>query len=366
MRILVWQWGRFGAGPRVAVDFATGFNALPGTDAVLSLSTDAELLHGKQRPRCELPVPTYASVAGYLGRMVRAPAFVPWLARQVRALAPTVALCAMPGPLDLLMAAALRRAAVPFAVVVHDADLHPGDGYILQMTLQQQLVRRADAVVTLSEHVRRRLTAQGLARGKPMLSATLPPYMLPEPPPPPRMHGGKLRLLSFGRLLPYKGLDILADSLRRLLPRDDLEVRIIGEGPESPILDALRRLPGVSVENRWVPEEEVGTLLAWADAVVLSHREASQSGVAAAAAAAGRWVVATRVGGLAEQLKDAPNARLCAPEPGSLLDALLWLMDKPADVTLAPAPAWIGSISALSAGLERTLGATKSKQELLF
>jgi glycosyltransferase involved in cell wall biosynthesis len=115
-----------------------------------------------------------------------------------------------------------------------------------------------------------------------------------------------------------------------------------------------------------VPEQEVGTLLAWADAVVLSHREASQSGVAAAAAAAGRWVVATRVGGLAEQLKDAPNARLCAPEPGSLLDALLWLMDKPADVTLAPAPAWIGSISALSAGLERTLGATKSKQELLF
>jgi glycosyltransferase involved in cell wall biosynthesis len=186
--------------------------------------------------------------------------------------------------------------------------------------------------------------------------------MLPEPPPPPRAHGGKLRLLSFGRLLPYKGLDLLADSLGRLLPRDDLEVRIIGEGPESPTLDALRRLPCVSVENRWVPEEEVGTLLAWADAVVLSHREASQSGVAAAAIAAGRWVVATRVGGLAEQLEDAPNARLCAPEPGSLTDALLWLMDKPADATLARSPRWIGSFARLGAELERALG----KQDLLF
>jgi glycosyltransferase involved in cell wall biosynthesis len=354
MRVLVWQWGRFGAGPRVAVDFATGLNAVPGTDTVLSLSSAAEILHGKQRPRCELPVPTYATVAGYLGRLARAPVFVPWLARQIEVMKPAVALCAMPGPLDLLMLAALRRVEVPCAIVVHDADLHPGDGYMLQMTLQNRLVRRADAVVTLSDHVRRGLDAQGLARGKIMLSASLPPYMLPEPAPRPRAHGGKLRLLSFGRLLPYKGLDLLAESLASILPRDDLEVRVIGQGPESAALDALRRLPGVSVENRWVPEEEVGHLLSWADALVLSHREASQSGVAAAAVAAGRWVVATRVGGLVEQLQGASNAYLCDPAPDSLAVALRCLLDKSAEeASASPLPVWAHSVKALTADLER-------------
>jgi glycosyltransferase involved in cell wall biosynthesis len=162
------------------------------------------------------------------------------------------------------------------------------------------------------------------------------------PPPPPRAHGGKLRLLSFGRLLPYKGLDLLAAALATLGSRPDFEVRVVGSGPESAALDALRRLPGVSVENRWVPEGEVGRLLAWADALVLSHTEASQSGVAAAAVAARRWVVATRVGGIAEQLEHEPLARLCDPTPASLSEAILRLLEAPPAVPPAadPRAAW--------------------------
>ena len=357
MRVLVWQWGRFGAGPRVAVDFAAAFNALPGTDAVLSLSADAEILHGKQRPRCELPVATYASVPGYIARMLRAPLFVPALARQIRVLEPAVALCAMPGPLDLVMHAALQRVGIPYAVVVHDADLHPGDGYPLQMLLQRRLVRRAAAIVTLSEHVRQSLQSQGMLQGKIALSAALPPYALTEAAPPPRAHGGKLRLLCFGRLLPYKGLDILADALARILPRDDLDVRIVGSGPETPTLDTLRGLPGVSVENRWIPEEEVGTLFAWSDAVVLAHTEASQSGVAAAAVAAGRWVIVTRVGGLVEQVGAAAKAFVCEPEAGDLAATLLLLLAKPPEAHAAPdtPPEWSNSVTTLAADLQRLL-----------
>ncbi len=329
MRILVWQWGRFGAGPRVATDFAALFNTLPGTDAALSLAARAEILTGPHRPRCELPVPTYASVAGYAGRVLQAPFFVPWLVRRIRALQPDVALCAMPGPLDLAMHAALRRMRVPYAVVVHDADLHPGDGYPLQMVLQRQLLRRADALVVLSDHVGDRLRALGLTQGRPVLKTGLPPHTLAEPPPPPRAHGGKLRLLCFGRLLPYKGLDLLADALAMVLPRPDLEVRVVGTGPESAALASLRGLPGVSVENRWVPEDEVGTLIAWSDAMVLTHREASQSGVAAASAAAGRWTVATKVGGLTEQLAGHSGALLCDVDARAVAAAFLRLLDDP-------------------------------------
>jgi glycosyltransferase involved in cell wall biosynthesis len=91
----------------------------------------------------------------------------------------------------------------------------------------------------------------------------------------------------------------------------------------------LQALPGVTVENRWVLEDEVGDLLGWSDALVLPYREASQSGVAAAALAAGRRVLATRVGGLEEQLAGAPGAILCEPDAESLLAGLRRLLDRP-------------------------------------
>jgi len=257
----------------------------------------------------------------------------------------------MPAPLDLLMMRALRRAGVPAIVVVHDADMHPGDGLPFQMALQRKQTREADALVALTGHVAARLREQGLTGpgadrgegGKPLFMASLPPLVFGPPPQPPGSHGGRLRLLSFGRLLPYKGLDLLAEALRLLGPAPGMDIRIVGSGPESATLDALRALPWVSVENRWVPEEEVGSLLAWADALVLSHREASQSGVAAAAVAARRWVVATRVGGLAEQLEGEPLARLCEPEPASLAAALWGLVDDPPvtdPATRDPRAAW--------------------------
>ncbi len=325
MRVLVWQWGRHGAGPRVATELAAGFSRLDGVTALLSLAEGAEILTGPAPPRCDLPVRTYDSVRGFVGRLAATPATLPRLVARLRAMAPDLALCAMPGPLDLLMGVALRRVGVPYAVVVHDADPHPGDGFLLQMTLQRRLLAHADDLVALSGHVADRLRQQDSGRRAP-IRATLPPFVFGPPPPPPRCHDGPLRLLSFGRLLPYKGLDLLADGLARLGPRDDLEVRVVGQGPDSAALAQLRALPGVRVENRWVPESEIGALLAWSDALVLSHREASQSGVAAAAIAARRWVVATRVGGIVEQLRHEPLALLCEPDAGSIADAILALL----------------------------------------
>lgn len=327
MKLLVWQWGRRGAGPRFAMELAAALNGVRGVTPVLSLSRQAEIMQ-TGIARCDLPIDTYRNAVGWAARLLSAPLRVRRLARQLRALKLDAALCAMPGPLDLVMGAALRRAGVPFAVVVHDADLHPGDILRLQAVFQRHLLRRAGALVALSTHVGQRLEEQGVLGGRPMLSVGLSSFAFGPPPPPPGGHGGKLRLLSFGRLLPYKGLDLLLAALERVGP-GGLEVRIVGLGPESPVLAALRALPGVSVENRWVPETEIGVLLAWADAVVLSHREASQSGVAAAAIAARRWIVATRVGGLVEQLENEPLARLCAPDGEHLAQAISSLLTDP-------------------------------------
>jgi hypothetical protein len=54
----------------------------------------------------------------------------------------------------------------------------------------------------------------------------------------------------------------------------------------------------------------------------MPYREASQSGIAAAAVGAGRWTIVTRVGGLQEQLQDEPLALFCEPRAESLAAAI--------------------------------------------
>jgi glycosyltransferase involved in cell wall biosynthesis len=353
-RVLVWQWGRFGAGPKIAIALADALRTLPAVRVALSLSDQAEILGGPTPPACDLPVATYQGVTGLAWRLVASPWTILSLARSLRVLGLDLAICAMPGPIDLLMTAALRLVGVRSVIMVHDADAHPGDGLPLQMWLQRQLCHRAGAVASLSSHVGERLRAQGLVKGT-LIELTLPPLGYGVAPAIP--HDGPLRLLHFGRLLPYKGLDLLAEALDAIGSRKDLTVRIVGSGPESAELGALRRLPNVTVENRWVPEEEVGALLTWADALVLPYREASQSGVAAAALAAGRAVVSTNVGGLAEQLKDSDRALLCEPTAAGLAAAIGTLLD--GQIALAataedPAVAWRD----MAASLLRQAGVT--------
>jgi glycosyltransferase involved in cell wall biosynthesis len=354
MKVLVWQWGRRGAGPRFAAALADGMRLIPGTEVALSLSTAAEILHGPDPPVCQFPMATYSSVSGLTCQWLRAPFIVARLARRLAELGPDLAICAMPGPLDLMVLAALRWTGTPSVVIVHDADPHPGDMTPFLMFLQRRLIRRADAVAALSQHVAERLRRQRVVDLDRLFVISHPPFVFGPPPQPPRAHGGPLRLLCFGRLLPYKGLDLLAGAIRQLEPQPGWELRVVGSGPESAELAALRALPAVTVENRWVPEEEIGTLIAWCDALVLPYREASQSGVAPAVIAARRSVVSTRVGGLVEQLDGESLAALCEPDAASLAAALRGVLHAPPPSERDMAP--VDSSLAWRDAAERLLG----------
>ena len=331
MKVLVWQWSRFGGPPRFAACLAEGMRAQPGvTSVTLSLSTRAEILRTAKPPRCDLPVDTYSGFGSFAWKVLISPVIIVALARRLRAVRPDLAICAQPGPLDWVMAAALRPFGTRLMVIVHDADLHPGDGMPLQMPLQRFLCRCADYIVALTGHVGDRLRAQGMAGGpnRPLILAAHPPVTF-DVPPPRTSRDGPLHLLFFGRLMAYKGIDLLAGALALLGPRPDLAVRVVGLGDESPDLDTLRGQPNVTVENRWVEEDEVGALLGWSDALILPYREASQSGVAAAALAAGRTVIATNAGGLAEQLAGEALAIMCEPEVESVAAAVRTLLESP-------------------------------------
>jgi glycosyltransferase involved in cell wall biosynthesis len=327
-RILVWQWGRRGAGPRFAACLADSLRSDPAAAVSLSLCRDAEIMAGPNPPRCEMPVRTYRGFVSFLVRLVTAPLAVPLLVARLWRNRPDIAICAMPGPLDLVMAAALHLVGARLLVVVHEAEVHPGDGYPVQMSLQRLLCRCADGLVALSSHVGAQLQRQNFIYTKrPLIALTHPPFAFDLPPC--GRTPGPPRLLFFGRLLPYKGLDLLAGAMRLLPPETAISVRIVGRGRESVDLAALRACRNVIVENRWAAETELGAVFGWADALILPYREASQSGVAAAAIAAGRPVIATRVGGLPEQLSGVPQTMLCEPDPVSLAGAISGWLETP-------------------------------------
>ncbi len=187
------------------------------------------------------------------------------------------------------MALTLRLMRVRFLVIVHEAESHAGDGFVMQMTLQHLLCRCADGLAALSRHVGSQLPARSLISAtRPLIPFVHPPFVFDLPPgarPP-----GPPRLLFFGRLLPYKGLDLLAEAIALLPPSAEIIIRV-DKSAAAPIPRASTRygpVAGSSSRTAGCRNWRSVRFWAWADAPILPYREASQSGVAAAAIAVGR------------------------------------------------------------------------------
>jgi len=202
-----------------------------------------------------------------------------------------------------LVAPVIRKAGVRHIVVVHDADPHPGDNYALVNRWLLREAMAADHVVTLSKFVAQRLTA-GYGIPSQKLSVLFHPDLnyRASGVPKVRDHNG-LRILFMGRLLPYKGLNLLVDAIDSLRQQGyALELGVYGRGEIDPSTSQKLSRIGATVVNDWVSHKDLAQILAAYDVVAAPHTEASQSGVISAALGAGVPVVATPVGGLIEQV----------------------------------------------------------------
>ena len=108
----------------------------------------------------------------------------------------------------------------------------------------------------------------------------------------------------FGRIEPYKGLDLLVEAFERSA-NTQLKLLIAGKGIISkPLLERINANPRITLRNEYIRDEEFPQLLEAVDLVVLPYKRASQSGVIPMCFAAGVAVVATNVGALAEQVPE--------------------------------------------------------------
>ncbi len=215
------------------------------------------------------------------------------------------------------------RTRPPAVAVVHNPADH--DAGAVRRLAARLVLGRCDGLFTHAASL-----VDELRRSYPAARAASFPLPLPEAQRVPESDASRRRLgfsdhdrvaLFLGLIRPYKGVDLLLEAAARLPRESPWRVLVAGEpwGAEGSRLrrmrDDLQLAERVCLDLRWVPETEVGGLLAAADLVVLPYRSGSQSAVAPLAFAHGVPVLCTRVGGLDEIVEDGVNGLIV--EPGS-------------------------------------------------
>ena len=137
---------------------------------------------------------------------------------------------------------------------------------------------------------------------------------------------------AVANLYPAKGLDTLvaaAGIVYDLYP--DVHFIIAGEGPERKKIEREIRSRNLDEIVRLIGKiSDPGQFLPAFDIFVLSSRKEGLPFALLDAAAAGLPIVATRVGGIPEVLRDETDALLVAPDdPSGLAKAILQLLDDP-------------------------------------
>ena len=138
--------------------------------------------------------------------------------------------------------------------------------------------------------------------------------------------------LAIGRLLPQKDYPSLLQAFHPLV---DGAVRLLVAG-RGPLLDELQRQArqlGIAAQVTFLGvRDDIAELLAASDGFVLSSAWEGMPNVVMEALAAGRPVVATRVGGVSELVEAGKSGFLVPPgDPAALSQAMRQLMRLPAE-----------------------------------
>lgn len=220
-----------------------------------------------------------------------------------------------------VMIATLHGGRARTAVICHN--VLPHERSRVDASLVSLLLRSTDLIVVHSEA--QAAEARSLT-GKPIHVAQLAPVMptgfVRRAP----LAGEHRRLIFFGLVRPYKGLDVLLRALAAGPP--GVRLRVVGEfWGGTAATDSLCRELGieerVELRDGYVAASEVPDLFSDVDSLVLPYRTATSSQGVWTGFEFGVPVIATRAGHLADDVHDGVDGVLADPDDvESLADAL--------------------------------------------
>jgi glycosyltransferase involved in cell wall biosynthesis len=287
-RVVLHYWGRRGGGSTVTLNLAQHL-ASPRNNIKVFLSLAEQNSEMDAFRASLLPILTFARPN--LRDLWRKAWILPQELRRhadaLAALRPDAVIITMNSPFAWPFIHLLQRRHLRVVYVAHDAEPHPGDyAQLWQRMTQDRLIRVSDHVVTLSRNV-----ADRIARRVPPVASRISAIPLEVIYPTERMpnsrqpnSAGPVQLLFYGRLLPYKGLHLLAQALEPLRAIPGWRLTIAGAGPlEQEVRTAFADWPQVSLELGWISQARTAELFSSHHLLLCPYVEASQSGVVAQA-----------------------------------------------------------------------------------
>ena len=118
-------------------------------------------------------------------------------------------------------------------------------------------------------------------------------------------------LLFFGKISKYKGLDYLLPAMKKVhMQYPEIKLVVAGSGEFPFDVSEYKKLDYIEFRNRFIRDEELAQLIYYSKFVICPYTDATQSGVIMSAFAFCKPVIATKVGGLPEMLKDGLLGKL--------------------------------------------------------
>lgn len=268
---------------------------------------------------------------------------------------------------------ALRQIQAERPVVLTVHDLVPFNGKSVNQMQRKgfdAVLHAADHLIVHTDQARQDLIKRGLDATR----ITVIPHglLVLKPASAVQRMDGKWRIVMFGRLQSYKGVDTLVDAAALIDPalRDRIEIVVAGE-PLMPLAGLADRAAAMGLGNliRFDPrrfgEEEMAALLASADCFVFPYRAIEASGVLHLVAGLGKWIVASDLGVFRQMIgQDDRNGTLVAPDdPAALARALVKSIGRtPAEALGCGIPSWT-EIGATTAGLYESVIARRGETQ---
>ena len=187
--------------------------------------------------------------------------------------------------------------------IIHDPILHSGEKHLYHKALQLLDIWLSTRIATVSKFACSQLkkftnkTIIELKHGiiKPVNSNVIlgNPFRIPQ---------DKIVVSFIGRIRKYKGIDDFINAIL-LNESDHLHFLIAGSG-DIKSQDLLEKKSNVTILNRYLSDDELNHLFINSHCICLPYRDATQSGVVPMALHYGKYIIATNVGALPEQLSD--------------------------------------------------------------
>ena len=148
-----------------------------------------------------------------------------------------------------------------------------------------------------------------------------------------------MRCVFLGRLVPYKGADLLIKATAEAMKRGELTIKIVGEGPQRSEIEQLVKELGVEGHVElcgWVAHTDVQRVLADSDFMAVPSIREFGGGVVLEAMALGLPAVVVDYGGPAELVTDTTGVRVPIGKPDAIIvgfrDAVAHFAKDPAHI----------------------------------